>query len=126
MNEFLNIGESSSDLTCMGSKIPSRHLAAFAAIGVVGIFSIGQSSRVPLLWRFDLGVHELGHLIGYILPIPELAVAAAGSFTQVAVPLGLAVYFGVGFRNHVAGAVCVAWAAASLQDVSIYVGDAPF
>jgi hypothetical protein len=110
----------------MGSKLPYRHLAAFAALVVVGIFSVGQSSRVPLLWRFDLGMHELGHLIGYILPIPEVAVAAAGSFAQVVVPLGLAVYFAVGFRNHVAGAVCLAWAAASLQDVSIYVGDAPF
>jgi hypothetical protein len=50
----------------------------------------------------------------------------AGSLTQVAVPLGLAVYFGVSRDDLHATGITLAWAAASTQDVSVYVADAPF
>ncbi|HYD10063.1 MAG TPA: hypothetical protein VEA78_08165 [Acidimicrobiales bacterium] len=103
-----------------------RDLAALAAVVALGWF--GLRGRVPLLSGVDLGFHELGHLVCYVLdallPWPEVLTAAAGSFTQVAVPLGLAVYF-LGRDRH-AAALCLAWAGTSARDVSVYVADAPY
>jgi hypothetical protein len=48
-----------------------------------------------------------------------------GSVTQVAVPVGLAAYFLILRRDQLAGGLCLAWAATSAQDVSVYIADAP-
>jgi hypothetical protein len=78
---------------------------------------------VPLLSLVDLGFHELGHLV--TRPLPEVIMFMAGSAAQVAVPVGLAVYFLVR-RDRLAGALCFAWAATSARDVAVYIADAPF
>jgi hypothetical protein len=49
----------------------------------------------------------------------------AGSFLQVAVPLGLAYYFGYLRRDAAGGGFCLVWAGASAWDVSVYIADAP-
>ena len=50
----------------------------------------------------------------------------AGSVLQVAVPLGLAAYFGLLRRKEWASAgFCLAWAGTSARDVAVYVADAP-
>lgn len=76
---------------------------------------------VPLLSSFDLGVHEFGHLL--TMWAPDLVVWPAGSFLQAAAPLGLAAYF-LHRRDRFAVVLMVAWAAESLNNVSVYVGDA--
>jgi len=76
---------------------------------------------VPILSSFDLGVHEFGHLL--TMWAPELVVWPAGSFLQVAAPLGLAAYF-LYRRDRFAVVLMVAWAAESLHNVSVYIGDA--
>ncbi|HEX5616661.1 MAG TPA: hypothetical protein VFZ83_16030 [Acidimicrobiia bacterium] len=93
---------------------------------VLGWYAFVRSTRVPLLGWVDLGFHELGHLIMYVVPISQLLTAAMGSAFQVAVPLGLATYFAWWRRDALAGAVCLAWAATSMQDASVYIADAPY
>jgi hypothetical protein len=77
-----------------------------------------------VLWLVDLGFHELGHLLA--APLPTMVTALAGSFVQVLVPVGLAVYFVLRQRDLVAGGLCLAWAGTSAQDVAVYIADAPF
>jgi NADPH:quinone reductase-like Zn-dependent oxidoreductase len=96
--------------------------AACAALGLAGM----RGHRVPLLGLVDLGFHELGHLVCYLLSVGALVTAAAGSVMQVAVPLGLAAYFLVVRRDRAGGAVCLAWAATAAVDASRYIADAPF
>ncbi len=103
-----------------------RPLAAIGVIGVMAAFPYLRGTRVPLLGYADLGFHELGHLIGYILPISERVTAGLGSFTQIAVPLGLAIYFFWRRRDAVAGSIMTAWAGTSAWDASVYIADAPY
>jgi hypothetical protein len=87
--------------------------------------SYGLGRRVPLLSLVDLGFHELGHLVTYPLPW-DVVTAAMGSTTQVAVPLGCALYFAFWRRDYVGAGVCTAWAGTSARDASVYVADAPY
>jgi hypothetical protein len=108
------------------SSSPNRRavllVGALVALGLLGM----RGRRVPLLGLADLGFHELGHLVCYVLPVGDLVTAAAGSFAQVAVPVGLAAYFHLVRRDRVGTAVCMAWAATAALDVSRYIADAPF
>ena len=103
-----------------------RPLAAAVAIVVMAFFAYVRNTRVPLLGYVDLGFHELGHLVGYIFPISERLTAALGSITQIAVPIGLAVYFLWWRKDRVAGALMLAWAGTSAWDASVYIADAPY
>jgi hypothetical protein len=100
--------------------------AALVACAVLGFFAYVRGTRVPLLSLADLGFHELGHLVMYVLPISDFLTAIMGSVMQVAVPLGFAAYFGWWRRDLPSVAVCAAWAATNLHDVSVYVADAPY
>jgi hypothetical protein len=90
----------------------------------MGFFPFVQQRRVPLLGGVDLGFHELGHMLTYVFP--DVISALMGSVFQVAVPLGLAAYFGLRRRDFLAAGLCLAWAGTSAVDVSVYVADAPF
>lgn len=101
-----------------------RDVGALVACAVLGWLGL-RGGRVPLLAMADLGFHELGHLVGYVLRPPEVWTAALGSIFQVLVPVGLAGYF-LGVRHdRLGGSVCLAWAATSAADVARYVADAP-
>jgi len=91
--------------------------------GVIGWFAFVADRPVPLLDWFDLAIHETGHLVAY--PLPELIMFMAGSFAQIAFPLGMAVYFAWGRHDPAAAGFCAAWAGTSAWDVSVYVADAP-
>lgn len=73
---------------------------------------------------FDLGIHELGHLI--FRPFGMVAHFIMGSGLQVLVPMGLAGYFWKWQRDRVSSGLLLAWAGTSMQDVSVYVADAPY
>ena len=99
-----------------------------AALGMVvclvfGWFAFVRGARVPLLGLVDLGFHELGHMVA--MWMPRAAYVMAGSSAQIAVPVGIAAYFFLQ-RDRFAGALCLAWAATSAQDVSVYIADAPY
>lgn len=98
-------------------------MAGVAACAVLGWFTV-RGEPVPLLWRADLGFHELGHFLTYWLP--DLGTALMGSVFQVAIPLALAGYFAIKQKDLLGAGVCTGWAASSLQNVSVYVADAPF
>lgn len=101
-----------------------RHAAGIAGCLVLVWFSAVRDVRVPLLGLVDLGFHELGHLVTYVLP--DVVTAAMGSIAQVAVPLGLAAYFATVRRDLVGGGLCLAWAGSSARDAAVYIADAPF
>ncbi len=100
-----------------------RYVATAALASLVGWFAFVAKSEVPLLDQFDLGIHELGHLLAAFMP--RMVMFVAGSFLQIAVPLGLAWYFGMMRSDAAGGGFCLAWAGASAWDVSVYVADAP-
>lgn len=79
--------------------------------------------HVPLLSYVDLGFHELGHMLA--VPLGTVIHFLAGSFTQIAVPLGLAVYFWIKVEDRAATALMLGWTATSAQNTSVYVADAP-
>ena len=100
-----------------------RYLVAAILAGVVGWYAFVAHREVPFLDLFDLGIHEVGHLVFAFAP--RMLMFIAGSVAQVLVPLGLAWYFGMFRRDAAGGAFCLAWAGASMWDVSVYVADAP-
>lgn len=100
-----------------------RYIVAAAACVLLGILSFGGDASVPLLRYADLGIHETGHLVTFWMP--EVQTAMAGSAAQVAVPLLLAGYFLLSRREVHAAAVCLAWAGTSMNNVSVYIADAP-
>lgn len=101
-----------------------RYVAGVVACALMGFFPFVQQRRVPLLGGVDLGFHELGHMLTYVFP--DVISALMGSVFQVAVPLGLAAYFGLRRRDLLAAGLCLAWAGTSAVDVSVYIADAPF
>lgn len=106
-----------------------RDVVAIAACLVLAWFGL-RGGRVPLLTTADLGFHELGHLVcsalDAFLPWPEVLTAAAGSILQIAVPIGLGLYFLTRTSDRLGASVCLAWAATSTADVARYVADAPY
>lgn len=113
-----------TDITGMANRahgwLRDGTVGAFAALITVVSFGLGR--EVPLLDLFDLGIHELGHLVA--APLPTLAMFLAGSVAQVAFPLAMAAYFGFGRKDLAAAGFCAAWAGTSARDVSVYAGDA--
>ncbi len=103
-----------------------RDLATLGGCLALGWIGLARGARVPLLALVDLGFHELGHLVCYILRPPELVTAAAGSIAQVAVPVGLTTYFLWRRHDRAGEAVCLAWAATSAANVAVYIADAPY
>ena len=112
----------------MDGEPRSRPLWAYAAGAVtctlIGWWALVRGVRVPGLSLVNLGFHELGHFLTY--PFPDLLTAAMGSVTQVIVPLGLAGYFVWRSRDLLGAGLCLAWAGASAQEVSVYIADAPY
>jgi len=99
----------------------AQWIVAAAATLLLAWLTYTREGWVPVLSSFDLGVHEFGHLL--TMWAPALVVWPAGSLLQVAAPLGLAAYF-LHRRDRFAVILMVAWAAESLNNVSVYVGDA--
>jgi uncharacterized membrane protein YedE/YeeE len=101
-----------------------RYVVGLAIVGVIWYFPFVRHERVPLLGAFDLGIHELGHLLAS--PLGRTPTLLAGSVSQVLVPLALAAYFLFGRRDLLAGGVVLAWAGSSAWDVYRYILDAPY
>jgi hypothetical protein len=97
------------------------NVAAAAACVAAGIWVWAGGERAFLISYVDLGFHELGHLL--FAWGPGLVAPLAGSVVQVAVPIGLAVYFG-SRRESYACALMLAWAATSAANVAVYAADA--
>ena len=96
-------------------------LAAAAVIATLAWLTYTRNGWIPILSGADLGVHEFGHLVFFWSP--TIWEQFAGSFMQVALPLVACAYF---WRrgDRLAVSVTIAWAAESLNNVSVYVYDA--
>jgi hypothetical protein len=105
------------------SRSPIRWLAALAAIGAMWWVAFEQHERIPILTYLNLGIHEGGHMITY--SASGLTHSLSGSIAQVLVPLLFVAYFLVRRKDWVAAGVCLAWAATSAMEVSLYIADAP-
>jgi hypothetical protein len=105
-----------------------RNVGALAGCAVLGWIAFAVTPRVPVLVVVDLGFAQLGHLVATTAGAPfgdvDLLVAAAGPLAQVAVPLALAARLLSGHGDRPAGALCLAWGAASLVAVGADVADA--
>ena len=102
-------------------KLTFQWIAAVLATWLLAWLTYSREGWVPLLSRADLGIHEFGHMIAFWAP--ELLLQAAGSTLQVALPLCFGAYFWL--RNdRFAVVLMIAWAAESLNNVSVYVYDA--
>lgn len=97
-------------------------VAAIACVAA-GVWVLVGGQSAFLLSYVDLGFHELGHLV--FSWVPGLFPALAGSIIQVAVPIGLALYFLLRKEPYGSG-LMFAWAATSAAHVSVYAADAPF
>ena len=98
-------------------------VAALVAVVMLWIAFVG-GNRIPLLGSFDLGIHELGHLI--TSPFGEVASFFMGSGLQVLVPFGLAGYFWFWQHDRLSSGLLMVWGATSMQDVGVYIADAPY
>lgn len=104
-------------------SVTVRSIVGVATGAGIGAFPYVLHREVPLLDLFDLGIHELGHMVFGFFP-PMIAVGA-GSAAQILVPLGLGLYFLIRNRSWVEFGVCLSWTGTSMHDVSIYIADAP-
>ncbi len=98
-------------------------VAGAAGLGLLWVAFV-MDRRVPLLSMFDLGIHELGHLI--TRPFGMVVSFIMGSGLQVLVPFGLAVYFWLWQRDRLSSGLLMCWGATAMQDVSVYIADAPY
>jgi hypothetical protein len=96
------------------------YLAAAVTI-LLACLTYTRNGWIPLLSGADLGIHEFGHMVFFWAP--TLIVQLAGSFMQVAAPLALCGYF-FWKRDRLAVILTVAWAAESVNNVSVYIYDA--
>ncbi|NNF88454.1 MAG: hypothetical protein HKM97_08005, partial [Acidimicrobiia bacterium] len=91
-------------------------VGALAGVALLWVaFVLGR--RVPLLSMFDLGIHELGHLI--TRPFGMVVSFVLGSGLQILVPFGLAGYFWFWQRDRVSTGLLMCWGATAMQDVSV-------
>lgn len=103
-------------------KVTFQWVVAALAAGLLAWLTYSHAGWTPWLSNVDLGIHELGHMLTFWAP--ELMCQAAGSFLQVAVPLAFGAYFFWFRQDRFAVVLMLAWAAESLNNVSVYVYDA--
>jgi hypothetical protein len=102
-------------------KSTFQWIVAIVVACLLAWLTYSREGWVPWLSNVDLGVHELGHMLAFWAP--DLLVQVAGSFLQVAVPLALGGYFWWR-HDRLAVVLTAAWAAESLNNVSVYIYDA--
>jgi hypothetical protein len=98
-----------------------KWVLAAAIAGLLAHLTYSRGGWIPLLSDADLAIHEFGHRLTFWAP--TLIFQGAGSFLQVAAPLGLGGYF-LWRRDRFAVILMIAWAAESLNNVSVYMYDA--
>lgn len=96
-------------------------LLAVPLIALHAAARLRDAEHWDLLDDLNLAVHEAGHLL--FQPLGDHPMVLGGSLFQVMVPLAFVAYFLVRGQRFSA-AVVLAWGAASLLNVSHYIGDA--
>ncbi len=102
-------------------KSTYQWVVGIAVVCLLAALTYSRAGWVPLLSRADLGIHEFGHLLFWWAP--RLLMQLAGSLMQVGLPLLIGAYF-LWRRERLGVVLVLAWAAESLNNVSVYVYDA--
>lgn len=90
-------------------------------IGMYAIARLRNPEYWDLLDDVNLAIHEAGHVL--FQPLGDPLVVLGGSLFQVIVPLAFVMYF-FARRELFSASVVLAWVAASLANVAVYIGDA--
>jgi hypothetical protein len=102
-------------------KSTFQWVVAIAVTCLLALLTYSKAGWVPGLSRADLGIHEFGHLL--VWWAPTLLAQLGGTLMQVGLPLALGAYF-LWRRDRMAVVLMLAWAAESLNNVSVYMYDA--
>ena len=102
-------------------KLTFQWIIGILVTCLLAVLTYSRAGWTPWLSNVDLGIHELGHMLTQWAP--ELLLQLAGSILQVVVPLGLGAYFWWR-HDRLAVTLMAAWAAESLNNVSVYIYDA--
>ena len=100
-------------------------LARGALLSLLLYWTLRLVSGAEAAWMLDLvdlAFHEAGHLA--LAPFGETMHFLGGTLGQLAVPIGLALYFLLGKRQPYAAAVCLWWAGQNLVGIARYMADA--
>ena len=92
-----------------------------AYLAYIAVRSLNDYEYWTIFAGLTLGVHEGGHIL--FSPLGELFEVAGGSFTQVAVPIIVALIF-LRQREYFGISVALAWLSMSLANLATYIGDA--
>lgn len=90
-------------------------------LGAYGCIRLRNPEHWDLLDDVNLAIHEAGHVL--FQPLGDPLVVLGGSLLQVMLPLAFVAYFLVR-REPFSASVVMAWVAASLANVALYVADA--
>jgi hypothetical protein len=101
-------------------KLTFQWVVAILVTCLLAALTYSRAGWIPWLSNVDLGIHELGHMLTQWAP--ELLLQLAGSILQVAVPLCFGAYFWWR-HDRMAVVLMAAWAAESLNNVSVYIYD---
>jgi hypothetical protein len=104
-----------------------RTVKSYLSAGVVlflGWFAFVRDERPPILGHVSFGVHEFGHLL--FSWSPKFTYVLMGNGTETLLPLAAGAAFVWYQRDWVAGGLCLAWSATTMQDAAVYIGDAPY
>lgn len=104
--------------------MPPRLILRLLSVPLIAVYAmrrLGDAEYWDLLDDVNLAIHEAGHLV--FQPFGEQGMTLGGSLFQVMVPLVFVGYF-ARLRQHFAASIVLAWVAASLLNVAIYIGDA--
>jgi hypothetical protein len=96
-------------------------VAVALGIAAYGFVRLSDLEHWDLLDDVNLAIHEAGNV--FFQPLGDPWVVLGGSLFQVLVPLAFVAYFLVR-QDNFAASVVLAWVAASLSNVALYVGDA--
>jgi len=112
------------------SIIKWARVALTLALLPVGVSTLRDPEAwLPLVGDINVAVHEFGHMLFMPFGIPVLGdtmVILGGSLLQVALPLVFVGYFlfSKKHRDVHAAMICLWWAATSVAELAVYVGDA--
>lgn len=103
------------------SHRPLLRLLGTVLVGANAVARLRDPHHWDILDDLDLAIHEAGHVV--FTPFGDHVQFLGGSLFQLLVPLFFVGYF-VQRRQGFAASIVLAWGAASLLNVSQYIGDA--
>lgn len=100
-----------------------KPLLCLAAAALLWYWAFVRDESVPFLQYADIAIHEVGHQLWR--PFGTTPMFLGGNGTETLVPFLCALGF-AWRRDLAASGLCLAWAAETMQNASVYIADAPY